>query len=787
MLTNYLLVAWRQLKRHRLYSLINVSGLALGIAVAMLIGIWVWDELTFNHGHSRYASLARIQSITRVNNEVTVDSYASVPMEAALRSNAPSAFRDLALVSQGGHVIATQDKQLSQWGMWAQPAFPVMFSFRMVSGNAAALKDPSSLLLSQYAAQSLFGNTDALNQTVTVDGQTQMKVGGVYADLPESSEFYGTEVVMAWDNKSNRGTTMDDDWYDHHFELYTELADGVTEADVTARIKDVSRSHMKGGFEELALQPMDQWHLYNEFRNGKPAGGAIRTVGLFMAIGCFILLLACINFMNLSTARGNLRAKEVGLRKTVGSGRGQLIAQFLGEALLMTLFSLAIAIGLAALLMPTFDRLAGKQLVFPWTSPGFWLAAVCFAALTGLLAGSYPAFYLSAFKPVEVLKGVFRTGRSAVVARKVLVVVQFTISIALIIGILVVHRQIRYAQDRPVGYTRAGLITVAMSEPGHMEHFDALRTALIQSGGVSEVAASSSPATDVENDMLGYNWKGRDPNTTPVIGTLFVSYEFGKTLGWHLKEGRDFSRDFPTDSGAFVINEAAARYMGLTHPVGEFIRWHNEDHPIIGVIHDMVMKSPYQPVEPTFFTLRTDRRIHLIMIRLNPTLTQRAALSMIEPVFRKYSPGSPFSYSFTDEDYAAKFRAEEQIGSLSGMFTVLAMLISCLGLFGLASFIAEQRTREIGIRKVLGASVVQLWGLLSREFALLVLIAFAIAAPIAWVGGQEWLRGFDYRANFSVWIFVVAGISAITITLLVVSLQSIRAARANPVKSLRAE
>ena len=787
MLSNYLLVAWRQLKRHRLYSLINITGLALGMSVAILIGIWVWDELTFNHYHSRHTSLARILSICRVNNEVTVGDYASVPMEAALRSHNPSAFKGLALVSQGGHVLATQQKKVSQWGMWAEPAFPAMFSFRMVSGAAMALKDPSSLLLSQYAAQALFGSADALNQMVTVDGQTQMKVGGVFADLPENSQFYGTGVVMAWENKNNRGTTMNDDWYDHHFQLYMELADGVTAADVTARIKDLSKPHMTGGFEELAIQPMDQWHLYNEFRNGKPAGGEIILVRSFMAIGCFILLLACINFMNLSTARGNQRAKEVGLRKTVGSGRGQLIAQFLGESLLMTCLSLVIAIGLAALLMPIFDRLAGKQLVFPWASPGFWLAAVCFTALTGLLAGGYPAFYLSAFKPGDVLKGLFRTGRSAVVARKVLVVVQFTISIVLIIGILVIHRQIRYAQDRPVGYTRAGLITVEMNEPGAIDHFDALRTALIESGGVSEVAASSSPATNVENDMLGYNWKGRDPNTTPVIGTLFVSYEFGKAVDWHLKEGRDFSRDFPTDSGAFVINEAAVRYMGLLHPVGEVIRWHNEDHPIIGVISDMVMESPYLPVKPTFFMLHADRRIHLIMIRLNPNLTQRTALAMIEPVFRKYAPGSPFDYSFTDQDYAAKFRAEEQIGDMSGMFTVLALFISCLGLFGLASFVAEQRTREIGIRKVLGANVLQLWGLLSREFVLLVLVAFAIAAPIAWVCGLKWLRGFDYRANFSVWIFVAAGLSAIIITLLVVSLQSMRIARANPVRSLRAE
>jgi hypothetical protein len=787
MLTNYLLMAWRQLKRNRLYSLINILGLAAGMAIAILIGLWVSDELTFNHWHTRHASLARILSIETLNNEVAVVPAASVPLEAELRSKYPALFKELALVSEGSHVLEIGDKKISQWGMWTQPAFPVMFSFRLVSGNATALTDPSTLLLSQFAAKALFGNADPVNKTIILDNHTRMTIGGVYADLPENSQFYGTGVLMAWDNKDNRGATIGDDWYDHHFELFAQLAGGVTAKYVTARIKDLSKPHMRSAFEDLAMQPMDEWHLYNEYKDGKLMGGEIRTVRLFVAIGCFILLLACINFMNLSTARGNQRAKEVGLRKTVGSGRGQLVVQFLGESLLMTCCSVAIAIGLAVLLVPVFDRLAGKQLVIPWGMPGFWLAIVCFTILTGLLAGTYPAFYLSGFRPAKVLKGEFRTGRAAKVARKLLVVIQFGISIALTIGILVINRQVRYAQDRPVGYTRAGLITVGMNEPGLVQHFDALRAELIRSGGVSEMAESSSPATGVQNAMLGYDWPGRDPNSTPAIGTLFISYEFGKTLGWQVKDGRDFSRNFPTDSGAFVINEAAARYMGLQHPVGEYIRWHNENYPIIGVIRDMVMESPYQPADPTFFTLRTDRRIHVMLLRLNPKLTQREALAIIEPILRKYTPGSPFDYSFTDEDYAAKFRAEERIGDLSGMFTVLALFISCLGLFGLASFVAEQRTREIGIRKVLGASVLQLWGMLSREFVLLVLVAFVAAAPIAWFYCHNWLQGFDYRANFSIWIFIFAGISAISITLIVVSLRSVRAARANPVRSLRAD
>jgi putative ABC transport system permease protein len=384
-------------------------------------------------------------------------------------------------------------------------------------------------------------------------------------------------------------------------------------------------------------------------------------------------------------------------------------------------------------------------------------------------------------------------------ARKILVVVQFTVSIALVISILVVFRQISYARNRPVGYTREGLITVNMTTPELQGRYDALRQELIASGAVDNMAESSSPSTDVENSMLGYDWKGKDPNSVAIIGTLFVTYDFGATLGWRIKEGRDFSRDYPTDSGggagadsdrlgsALIINEAAAAYTGFLHPVGEMIRWHGQDHPIVGVIRDLVMESPYRPVQPTFFMLQADRRIHVITIRIKSTQPVRQALAVIEGVFRKYAPASPFGYEFTDDAYAAKFRAEEHVGNLAGFFAGLAVGISCLGLFGLAAFMAEQRTKEIGIRKVLGASVIHLWGLLSKEFAALVLLSFGIAAPIAWYYGHKWLQAYEYRTTVPWWIFVLTGCGALIIALLVVSVQSVKAALMNPVRSLKAE
>ena len=783
MLRHYLLLSWRLLLRSKLYSSINIVGLATGMAVAMLIGLWVWDELSFNHYHVQHKRLASILSIWSVNGEVSIETDAAVPLAAELQSKFPAAFKDMALTAEGGHLLTSGDKKIQQWGMWAQPDFPVMMSLRLLKGNPAALRDPSSLLVAQSLATSLFGDADPINKSIVLDGQTVMKVGGVYEDLPQNSAFYGTTYLLAWGNRANRGTTPDADWYDHHFELYVQLADQASFDKTAAAIKDITKPHLRGSYEEIGLHPMDQWRLYDEFRNGKVAGGRIRQVRLFALIGCFVLLLACINFMNLSTARSGQRAKEVGLRKAIGSQRRQLIGQFLGESLLMTVLAMLLAVGLMILIFPLFDKLAGKQLRFPWGNGWFWLAVLCFTAFTGLAAGSYPAFYLSHFQPVKVLSGSFRAGPSAALLRKALVVVQFTISIALTIGIIAVFRQIRYAQDRPVGYTREGLITINMNTPELKEHYDALRHDLLASGTVENMAESSSPSTEVENSMLGFDWKGRDPNSVPIIGTLFVTYDFGKTLGWTIKEGRDFSRDFPTDSGAFILNEAAVRYTGLR--VGDVVRWHETAHPIVGIITDMVMESPYMPVQPTFFTLRADRRIHVITIRIKPTLPLGQALAEIQSVFHKHDPDSPFEYAFTDEDYSRKFTAEVQMGDLAGFFTVLAVFISCLGLFGLASFTAEQRTRETGIRKVLGATTFQLWGLLSKESLLLVSLSFGIAVPVAWVYLQDWLQAYAYRAPVAWWIFAVTGIGALVLTLSVVSVQAIRAALLNPVKSLK--
>ena len=787
MIKNFLKIAWRNLWKNKVISFICVGGLTMGMALALLICLWLWDELSYNHYHTNYKKLAVAMSVETINGVTTAESFASVPLANALRTSFPSDFKNMSLVAATHQVLTTGDKSIAQSGLWAEPAFPLMFSLRMKRGNIGSLRDPSAILLSQSAAKALFASANPMNQTIMLGDSTPMKVQGVYEDIPDNSSFGGTAFLLAWNNNANRGKGMLDDWTDHHFQLFVQLNEHADFVQTSAKIKDITKPHLKGAWEEIMLHPMDKWLLYDRFENGRMVAGRMQFVRLFAIICAFVLLLACINYMNMSTARSQKRAREIGIRKVLGSAQPQLIAQFLGESMLVTFTALVLCILSAQLSLPYFNTLAGKQLTIPYTAPAFWLLITAFSIFTGLVAGIYPALYLSGFQPSKVLKGTFSTGSAGSFARRVLVVIQFTVSIALITGTIVVFRQVQFAKDRPVGYSRYGLVTVNMRSQELKSKFAVLQHDLLSTGAVTQVAASSSPSTEVQNSMMGYDWEGRDPNLVPIIGTLFISQEFGKTIGWKILEGRDFSKDFPADSGAFILNEAAVRFTGLTNPVGKTIRWHGRENPIIGVVKDMVMQSPYMPVEPVFFTMSENPRIHVITMRLNPAVSASDAIAAIGTVFKKYSPASPLEYRFTDDSYNSKFLGEEQIGRLATVFAVFAIFISCLGLFGLAAFVAEQRTKEIGIRKVLGASVLGIWQLLSKEFVLLVTLSMLISVPIAFYCMHFWLQNYVYRTSLSWWIFAATGAGALLITLLTVSYQAIRAALANPVKSLRTE
>jgi putative ABC transport system permease protein len=523
-------------------------------------------------------------------------------------------------------------------------------------------------------------------------------------------------------------------------------------------------------------------HLYGEFKNGKPAGGRIQIVTLLGIIGIFVLILACINFMNLATARSSKRAKEVGIRKTIGSLPIHLVAQFLIESVLLTMFAFVVAVLLAQLSMPFFNSISGKHIGLPYQNPVFWMLCLAFALFTGIISGSYPAFYLSSFEPIKVLKGAFQGSRYNSIPRQVLVVLQFTVSLSLIIGTIIVYRQIMFAKDRPTGYTREGLVTMPLTQD-LIDHYDALRADLLRTGAVGEMSESSQPITKFSNNTM-LDWRGKDPGTVIFFRNVNVTPEFGNTVKWNIKEGRDFSRAF-TDTSSMILSETAVKAIGIAHPVGEIIMGGGKPYTVIGVVKDMMTNSPYESVEPAVFL--GDGTLYVITIRMKAGIPVQNAMSGIEKVFKKYNPGSPFVYVYNDDMYTKKFAAEEHVGNLSAVFAGMAIFISCLGLFGLSSFVAEQRRKEIGVRKVLGASLFSLWNLLSAQFVKLVLISLCISIPLSYVGMNVWLQNYAYREAISWWIFPLAGAAILLITMITVSFQSIKTAFMNPVKSLRAE
>ncbi len=795
MIRNYFKIAFRNLLKHKGYSFINIFGLATGMAVAMLIGLWVWDELSYDKYHQNYGRIAKVMQSATFNGEFGAGAHLPLPMENELRTVYGTDFTHIVMSSwTNEHILAYGEKKFTKMGNYLSPEAPEMFSLKMLKGTRAGLKEPSSILISESIATALFGEEDPIGKIMKIDNKLNVKVTGVYEDLPYNTEFRDMTFIAPWELYVSTESWVkraqeNAEWNNNSWQMLVQIAPNSDFKAINEKIKNIKIKHTP----ELAqfkvkvfLHPMSQWHLYTGWKKTGEPDGRIQYVWLFGIIGVFVLLLACINFMNLSTARSEKRAKEVGIRKAVGSVRSQLISQFFSESLLVVAVAFVLSLLLVMLMLPLFNEVADKKLSLLWTNPIFWLSGIGFSLLTGLIAGSYPALYLSSFQPVKVLKGTFRVGRFASVPRKLLVVVQFTVSVTLIIGTTIVFRQIQHAKNRPIGYDRNGLITVTMNTPELYRNYNTLRDALLASDGAVEMSTSSAPATKLNSQNNGFDWEGKDPNFKEQFGTVAVTHDFGKTVGWQFVQGRDFSRQFSTDSSGMVLNETAAKYMGIKDPIGKIVKWNGKPFQIVGVVKDMLMGSPFEPVYQTVFMMDYNWA-GVINIKLNPALSAGESLKKIEAVFQKFNPGSPFDYKFSDQEYERKFLAEERIGQLASIFAVLAIFISCLGLFGLASFVAEQRTKEIGIRKVLGATVPNLWGLLSKDFVLLVIISCLISAPISWYFLSDWLKRYEYRTEISWWIFVAAAAGALIITLLTVSFQAIKAALMNPVKSLKSE
>jgi putative ABC transport system permease protein len=795
MIRNYLKIAIRNLTRNIGYSIINIGGLAVGMSVAMFIGLWVYDELTYNRYHSQYSRVAQVMQSQTFNNHVYTQYAIPYPLGIELEKSYGSDFKYIVMSSwTGDHILSHEDHSISSVGNYMDVEAPRLMDLKMIKGSPDGLRDPASILLSQSAAKAVFGDQDPINKMMKIDNSLDVKVTGIYEDIPHNSDWNEIMFIAPWklySTAENWVKNAENEWDNNSFQLFVQIADRADMKTVSDKIIKAKYNRVPDSEKifnaETFLHPMDNWHLKSNWENGAQTGGLIEYVWLFGCIGIFVLLLACINFMNLSTARSEQRAKEVGIRKSIGSVRKQLVTQFLSESLMVVILAFCLTIIIVSVSLPMFNNLADKKISLPLGNAMFWLISIAFILITGFLSGSYPALYLSSFQPVKVLKGTFRAGRCASLPRKVLVVVQFTVSITLIIGTLVVYRQVQFTKDRPVGYDRSGIIMIQKKSPDFFGKFDVLRNELKNKRIVEEMAESSSPLTGVWSNSGGFDWEGKDPELQTNFSVIRVTREYGKTIDWQVKEGRDFSREFSTDSSSIIVNEAAVKFMGIDDPIGKTVRWGStREYKIIGIVKDMLMESPFEPVNQAIY-FNEEKYTNWIVLRLNSDRSLHESLAGVEQVFKKYLPLVPFDYKFVDVEHANKFADVERIGALSGIFAVLAIFISCLGLLGLASFVAEQRTKEIGIRKVLGASVASLWRMLSKDFVILVSISCLMAVPLSYYFTADWIDNYQYRTDIAWWIFGAACVGALVITLLMVSFQAIRAALVNPVQSLRAE
>ncbi len=803
MFKNYFTIAWRNLVKTGGYSIINIGGLALGMAVAMIIGLWVNDELTFNRYHGNYDHIAQVmKSGTFQGKHYMGQDYLQYPMLHELQTTYGANFKYV-VPRQGTFesILSIDDKKISKTGTNIGEDAPEMFTWKMLYGTRTGLKDIESIMISESTADALFGEGDPVGKTVRIDNEKDVKISGVFEDFPRNSALYGIQFARPWEAYVlNNPWIKGQGWQNHFFQIYVQIEPTANFASVSANIKDLELNatrnldYMQDWLKfnpEVHVNPMSKWHLYSNYKEGTLQNGPIQLVWFIGSIGVFVLLLACINFMNLSTARSEKRAKEVGVRKTLGSQRKQLIAQFFAESFLVVIISFCLALLIVSVALPWFNMISQKAMLLPWQTAKFWMVCASFIFITGMLAGSYPALYLSSFNPLKIMKGSFRAGRFAAIPRKALVVLQFSVSIMLIASTGIIYHQLLFVKDRPVGYSREGLLMMQKKGKEFYDKFETLRSELKSSGAVEEIADAGGPITSTWSGNGGFSWKGYDPSADNNFATLNVSADFGTTVGWEVIDGRTFSRDMASDSSAIIINEAAAEQMKLESPVGETVHWTNiawnvdKDFHIVGVIHDMVMNSPFEPVRPAIYLNMGGA--DWLYLRINPKLSTAEALPKIEATFKNVLPSAPFDYKFATQEYANKFSTEDNIGRLAVVFTTLAIIISCLGLFGLASFVAEQRTKEIGIRKVLGASVPSLWRMLSSEFLILIFVSCVIAVPLSYYLLNKGISGYEYRTDIAWWIFAAASGGALFVTLATVSFQSVKAALANPVNCLRTE
>lgn len=789
MLKNYLKITWRSLLRQKAFSLINIIGLAIGMASAALILFWVQNEFSYDQFHTKKDRLYQVYNRSVFDGKLWCWGTTPKIMAKTLKQDY-SQIEEVTHTTGGNFLFTVGEKRLNIDGMFTDQGFLNIFSFPLVSGNqSTALKNNNSIVITEKLSKKLFGNDNAMGKVIKIDSNAYFTVTGVMKDLPNNTLF-NFEYLIPWTYLKKIGGD-DPNWGNNSCQTWALVKPNVTEEAANKSIINITRTHSNVKDIDVFLHPARKWRLYSNFdQKGHVSGGRIAIVKTFSIIAAFILLIACINFMNLSTARSEKRAREVGIRKVVGALRGSLISQFLGESILVAFISGAFALLIVQLSMSGFNLLTDKHLFVPYGNPWFWLASIGFIVFTGAISGSYPALYLSSFRPVSVLKGTFKAANALIAPRKLLVVVQFTFAVVLIICTIIVRQQLQYAQDRDTGYKKNNLVYVMMT--GNMDkHFKLIKNELLSSGAASAVSKTSAPVTKGWSDSWDFLWAGKDISKKIDFNVFNTDGDLAKTMGLKIVEGRDIdAKNYPTDSTAILLNEAAVKIMGFKNPIGQIVKRgeapNYQELQVVGVVKDFILQSPYEPIKAMIIQ-GPKSWFNVIHFRLNNTNSTADNLKRAEKVFKKYNPDYPFEYNFIDQDYARKFGDEQRIQTLAGLFAGLTIIISCLGLFGLAAYMAQNRIKEIGVRKVLGASVLGVTALLSKDFLKLVFVSLFIASPIAWYFMSKWLGDYNYRISISIWVFVSAALVTIVISLITISFQTIKAAIANPVKSLRSE
>ena len=793
MIKNHLKITCRTLWKNRSYSFINIIGLALGMSATILIGLWISLEVNFDRFYTASNRLYQVYTLDEFDGEKHTWGGTAAVLGPILQQENPE-MEEVIRTGSASSLLRAGSQSFKASGVVSDPSFFKLFDFSFINGNTKSpISEPNSIVLTEALAIKLFGTTNVIGKIVHVDKGIAMEVRAIIENIPSNSTFHGEEFFCSWDYLEKSGWIENDSWTNYNHQTYVLLKEGVSMETANHSIENLVRKHTNNNVKaSIYLYPASRWHLYNQSVNGKMVAGNITTIRMFALVGFFILLIACINFINLTTASAERRAKEVGIRKVVGAPRKTLIQQFLIESFILTLLAGALALVLSLLVLPFFNSMIGSDVRIDGQSSTFWVLFVVVIIFSTLGAGIYPAFVLSAFEPMRTLKGRFISIGRGFKPRKILVTFQFTISVCLGICTIIIGQQIRYGQNRETGYDKSNLVYIPLD--GNLKkNYEVVRNELIEAGVANSVTKSLGRITHYANNSWGYSWPNSKPNDfDAVFNGMSSDADFAKTMGIKLLAGRDIDiYKHRADSNAVLLNEAAVKRMGLSNPIGTQITSlkgteYQETWNVVGVIQDFVLQSPYEIIEP-MIVKGPASWFSYVHIRVNSANNLLSNIEQIQSILKKYNPGYPIDLRFADEAYASKFIQQKRTQVMTAIASGMAIFIACLGLFGLVSFATMQRIKEIGIRKVLGASVTRIVAMLSADFLKLVLLSTVIASPIAWFIMQKWLEGFVYRIDVHWWIFVIAGVIAMIIALFTVSALAIRAARANPIGSLRSE